>query len=283
MTFGTVVKRYPLIAFCVLAYTLSWWAWPLYAMDLIPIPVAPFGPFLAALVVLAITGGKRGVSGLLRRMVQWRVGFRWYVLALLIPVGLTGIAAALNLLLGATPDPSVSLDSWPSLFATFAVVLLVPGLGGAWEEPGWRGFAVPRLQTGRSALLAGLILAVIIVGWHIPLMVVGQVHWSDIVLIFGAVIVFNAVFNSVGGSVLIIMVMHAANNTVSGSFFSPMFTGADSIRQSWLLAGVWCATAIAVIVWAGPTHLSRRHRRQQLADIAPEAPAPSVPVVAPPV
>jgi len=283
MTFGTVVKRYPLIAFCVLAYTLSWWAWPLYAMDLIPIPVAPFGPFLAALVVLAVTGGKRGVSGLLRRMVQWRVGFRWYVLALLIPVGLTGIAAALNLLLGATPDPSVSLDSWPSLFATFAVVLLVPGLGGAWEEPGWRGFAVPRLQTGRSALLAGLILAVIIVGWHIPLMVVGQVHWSDIVLIFGAVIVFNAVFNSVGGSVLIIMLMHAADNTVSGSFFSPMFTGADSIRQSWLLAGVWCCAAIAVIIWAGPTHLSRRRERQQLADIAPETAAPSVPVVAPPV
>ena len=107
MTFGTVVKRYPLIAFCVLAYALSWWAWPLYAMGLIPIPVASFGPFLAALVVLAITGGKRGVSGLLRRMVQWRIGFRWYVLALLIPIGLTGIATALNLLLGATADPSV--------------------------------------------------------------------------------------------------------------------------------------------------------------------------------
>ena len=137
MTIGNVVKRYPLITFCVLAYALSWWAWPLFAMDLIPIPVASFGPFLAALVVLAITWGKRGVSGLLRRMVQWRIGFRWYVLALLIPIGLTGIATALNLLLGAAADPSAS-DSWPSLFATFAVVLLVPGLGGAWEEPGWR-------------------------------------------------------------------------------------------------------------------------------------------------
>ena len=282
MTSGTVVKRYPLIAFCVLAYALSWWAWPLYAMGLIPVPVASFGPFLAALVVLAITGGKRGVSGLLRRMVQWRIGFRWWVLALLIPIGLTGIATALNLLLGATPDPS-ALDSWPSLFATFALVLLVPGLGGAWEEPGWRGFAVPRLQTGRSALRASLILGILIAGWHIPLMVAGQVHWSDIVLIFGAVIVFNAVFNSVGGSVLIIMVMHAANNTISGSFFSPMFTGADSTRQSWLLAGVWCAAAIAVIIWAGPTHLTRRHERQQLADIAPDTAAPSVPVVPPPV
>ena len=142
---------------------------------------------------------------------------------------------------------------------------------------------MPRLQTGRSALRASLILGMIIAGWHIPLMVAGQVHWSDIVLIFGAVIVFNAVFNSVGGSVLIIMVMHAANNTISGSFFSPMFTGADSIRQSWLLAGVWCAAAIAVIIWAGPTHLSRRHRTTTAGRYRTRDGAPSGPLVAPPV
>src|SRR5215217_1050541 len=44
------------------------------------------------------------------------------------------------------------------------------------------------------------------------------------------------VFNNAAGSVLIIMLMHAANNTISGSYFSSMFAGADSIRQSWLLA-----------------------------------------------
>ena len=44
MMFTTAVKRYPLIAFFVLAYALSWWAWPLYGADLIPIPIASFGP-----------------------------------------------------------------------------------------------------------------------------------------------------------------------------------------------------------------------------------------------
>jgi hypothetical protein len=63
--------------------------------------------------------------------------------------------------------------------------------------------------------------------------------------------------------VLIIMVMHAANNTVSGSFFSPMFSGGDSIRQSWLLALVWTVVAILVIAITGPTHLSRKHRKQE--------------------
>jgi len=42
------------------------------------------------------------------------------------------------------------------------------------------------------------------------------------VLIFAAVIVVNWVFNNARGSVLIVMVLHAANNRISGSLFSPM-------------------------------------------------------------
>jgi predicted exporter len=57
--------------------------------------------------------------------------------------------------------------------------------------------------------------------------------------------------------------MHAMNNTISGGFFSPMFSGADSVRQSWLLAAVWCASAAVVVLWAGPAHLSRQRRKQE--------------------
>jgi uncharacterized protein len=261
---SSVVKRHPLISFFVLAYALTWLAWPMWASGFYPIaPVFSFAPFLAALVVLAITHGKSGVGGLLRRMVRWRVGLRWYAVALLLPVGLALAATVLNVLLGAQAPSSVELGSWTSLLLTFAIVLLIPGLGGAWEEPGWRGYALPRLQAGHSALLASLILGVLIAGWHLPLMVVGQVHYSDIVLIMGAVIIFNWVFNNAQGSVLIIMLMHAMNNTISGSFFSPMFSGADSVRQSWLLAAVWCVVAIVVVVVAGPKHLSRKHHKQE--------------------
>jgi hypothetical protein len=152
------------------------------------------------------------------------------------------------------------------------MALLIPGLGGAWEEPGWRGYALPRLQTGRSALFASLILWVLIVGWHLPVMVVGQVHWSDIVLMLAGVIIYNWVFNSANGSVLIIMMMHAANNTVSGYFFSQMFSGADSVRQSWMLAVVWCVVAIVVVMVAGPKHLSHKHTKQEEpSEISPKA------------
>ena len=259
----SLVKRHPLITFFVLAFALSWWPSILYALDLSPQPIAGFGPFLAALGVLALTQGKSGIGGLLRRMVRWRVGIRWYAVALLLPVGIALAATSVNVLLGAQAPSAADLGGWTDIFLTFAVVLLIPGIGGAWEEPGWRGFALPRLQAGRSALVASLILGVLIAAWHLPLMVVGDVHWSDIASIMGATLVLNWVFNSANGSVLLIMMMHATNNAVSGNFFSPMFSGADSVRQSWLLAVVWCTVAVAVVMWAGPKHLSRKLHKQE--------------------
>ena len=277
----SLVRRHPLITFFVLAYPLSWLAWPLWASGLYPIaPVFSFAPFLAALLVLAITQGKSGIGGLLRRMVRWRVGLGWYAVALLLPAVLALAATGLNVVLGAQAPSAADLGGWTGLLPGFAIALLIPGLGGAWEEPGWRGFALPLLQTGRSALFASLILGVLIALWHVPLMVVGDVHWSDIVLIMGAVIVFNWVFNNAGGSVLIIMLMHAMNNSVSGQFFSPMFSGADSVRQSWLLAAVWCAVAIVVVILAGPAHLSRTHKKQEEKGTEkPSATKPTVPPV----
>ena len=260
---SALVKRHPLVTFFILAYALSWWAWPLYALGLFPNPVASFGPFLAAIVVLALTEGKVGIVRLFRRMVRWRVAPGWYAVALLLPAVLTAVATMLNVMLGAqTPSPA-QLGAGPGILSTFAIVLLVPGVGGAWEEPGWRGYAVPRLQHGRSALVASLILGVLIAVWHLPLIVVGQVYYSDIVLILAAVIVFNWVFNNARGSVLIIMLMHAANNAVSGSFFFPMFSGTDVIRESWLVALVWVVVAALVIAISGPSHFSRKHHKQE--------------------
>ena len=258
-----LVRHHPLTSFFILAYALSWWAWIFFAFGIFPTPIASFGPFLAALAVLALSEGKSGIMGLFRRMIRWRVAPGWYAVALLLPAVLAAAATALNVLLGAQPPSSDQLAGWPGILPGFALALLIPGFGGAWEEPGWRGYAVPRLQRGRSALLASLILAALIAGWHLPLMIAEQIHYSDIVLIVAAVIVFNWVFNNANGSVLIVMLMHAANNAVSGSFFSPMFSGADSVRQSWLLALVWSVAAILVIAIAGPMHLSRRHHKQE--------------------
>src|SRR3712207_9287713 len=112
---SSVVKRRPLVTFFVLTYALTWLAWPVWAFGLYPNPVFSCGPFLAALVVLAITHGKSGLGGLLRRMVRWRVGLRWYAVALLVPIAITLAATVLNVLLGAQAPSSAELGGWTDL------------------------------------------------------------------------------------------------------------------------------------------------------------------------
>jgi membrane protease YdiL (CAAX protease family) len=273
----SVVRRYPLIVFFVLAYVFSWWPWPLYAFGLSPTPIIAFGPFLAAILVLALTTGKGGVVTLLRRMVRWRVRPVWYAVALLLPVAISGGAALLNVVvLGASAPSPAELGAWSGLVPTFFLLLLVPGIGGAWEEPGWRGYALPKLQGGHSALLASLILGVVWAFWHLPLMVIGQIHLSDPVYIVAWTVVLTWVFNNTNGSVLIAMLMHNIHNVISGGYFSAMFSGADWVRQGWLLVALWCAVAAIVVVVNGPEHLSRKYTRQTLTPPEASAPTPRV-------
>jgi membrane protease YdiL (CAAX protease family) len=253
-----LVRRHPLVTFFVLAYVLSWWGWLLYAADRSPVPIASFGPFLAALVVLSVTHGRAGIGTLLRRMRRWRVGPGWYAVALLLPPAIAGTATGLNFLLGAQPQSGGALADWPGLVLTFLLVLLIPGYGGAWEEPGWRGYALPTLQSRRSALATSLVLGLLVAGWHLPLFATGQASWAELGSIVGATIVFTWVFNGSGGSVLLTMLMHASNNAFAGSLFGRMFSGADAVSQGWLLSGLWCLVAVVVVAVAGSARLSRR-------------------------
>jgi uncharacterized protein len=278
----SLIRRYPLITFFVLAYALSWWPWILYSFDLLPNPIVGFGPFLAALVVLALTEGKSGVGRLVRRMVRWRVGLRWYAVALLLPILVTLTAAALNVfLLGAQPTSSVAeLGGWSTFLQTFFLWLLIPGLSGTWEEPGFRGYALPRLQVGRSALLASLILGVLWAFWHLPFVATGEDIWVDAFLfpiIWSPV--YAWLFNNASGSVLIVMLFHNMNNTFSSGFVGQMFSGADSVNQAWLRLALWCVVAIVVVVVYGSQHLSREHRKQEEEPVQPGVSTPSPRVV----
>src|SRR5215208_1294001 len=76
----------------------------------------------------------------------------------------------------------------------------------------------------------------------------GQMGGWDIVIILAWTLVLTWVYNGTGGSVLIVMLFHAMYNTISGGTIIPAlsplaFSGADSVRKSWLLAAVWCAVA----------------------------------------
>ena len=263
---SSVAKRHPLVTFFVLAYVLTWWASIVYAFYPNPFPVFPYGPFLAAIITLGFTVGKGGIKALLRRIVIWRVGVRWYAIALFLPVGLALAAVYLNVLLGAPAPTLGELGSWPGLFILFPLTLLIGGPLG--EEPGWRGYALPRLQTGRSALAGSLILGALIALWHLPLLLTSEepvpagAFFPEII---AGMIVISWVYNNTQGSVLLAALIHTSHNAIEG-FFGGMFSGADLTTLYWLLAGVWVLTASVVVLVAGPAHLSRKHHKQEVME-----------------
>ena len=148
----TLVKRYPLITFFCPGLRHRLESLAVLCRPPFPFPILATGPALAALIVTAIISGWSGVKALLLRLVQWRVGLRWYVVALLLPVILWGAAVSLNVLLGAPLPPVATLAGWPSLVLGFLLYMVFPIGGPLGEESGWRGFALPRLQSKRSAL-----------------------------------------------------------------------------------------------------------------------------------
>jgi uncharacterized protein len=261
----SLVRRHPLITFFVLAYALAWWLWILYAFGVTFLgPIFALGPFLAAIIVTAITRGTAGLKALLSRMVRWRVGLGWYAAALLLPVAVYVVAVSLNILLGASASTAEQFGSWYLIFPLFAYSLLFPLSGAFGEELGWRGYALPRVQARLWALSAALIIGVIQTAWHLPLFMSDR-STSPVPLIVGYMglgILATWVFNNTRGSVLMTMLLHASFNTNAG-FFGEMFTGADLVRMSWLLAAGWCVAALVVVVVAGPKHLSRKHHRQE--------------------
>jgi CAAX protease family protein len=258
---GEAPAKPRLLLFLTLAFVLSWWPWPLYLTGALPLPIASFGPFLAAVVVLSIGRRRGSVRELLRSMVRWRVSPWAWVFAVGTPVLLTSAALVLNLRLGAQPSDGPSWASAAELPVAFLAALLVPGFGGAWEEPGWRGYALPRLAErwgwARAAIGLGIVGAV----WHLPLILAGLDSWWDVPLLLGVNVVIAWIFRLSGGSVLLMMVLHATNNAFSGGFVTPMFDGADASRQAALVALMWLASAALAL--AVTSALRRRQRREQ--------------------
>jgi membrane protease YdiL (CAAX protease family) len=248
------IKRHPLIAFFALAYALSWWPWLWTALDpAAPSTILPPGPLLAALIVLALIGGWSAVWQFLTRIVLWRVGLRWYALALLLPPMITVGAVGLSLKLGAAWEPHFLGGT--DLAARFAFILLFIGLG---EEPAWRGFALPRLMAGRSALAASLVLGVLHIVWHLPLFGIEYdlgniVPWMVSVLSFAIVVTF--IYLRTRGSLLLPMLFHTSVN-VSAVMFG-WISGDGMLRLWWAFAALWVAAAVIVIARHGPALAQR--------------------------
>ncbi len=225
-------RAHPVAAFFVLAYLFSWAYW-LVVLGMMErdtlawfVPGA-FGPPLAALLVSGLVDGRDGTRAFLRRCVQWRVGVRWYLVAL---VGLPALGFLVGLLTGDWSERFAG--SGASVVVTYLATLsFLMVLGGGQEEPGWRGFALPRMQVRMGPLAASVVLGVLWGLWHLPVFILVPAYNSagpDVASIAVSVLVFTAVgavgqsllltwlFNHTGGSVLLAALAHASLDAASG-------------------------------------------------------------------
>jgi len=256
--------RHSLLLFFVLAYALSWAVeipLALRAQGLIAVPIpwslhylAAYGPMLAAIIVTGLTSGREGLRELFGRMLKWRVRPVWWLVALAPLVLYALLALVLRFIPGQGADLAAlgEIDFLPNLGAGALLVwFLTFGLG---EETGWRGYALPRLQRGRSALSATVILWVFWALWHLPFFF----YLYDVTVIPGLLlgllagaITFTWLYNSTGGSILLVAVWHGAFNFVTGCLACK--TGLAAAVVSTLVM-VW---AVVVVVWFKPATLSR--------------------------
>jgi membrane protease YdiL (CAAX protease family) len=198
----------------------------------------------------------------------WRVGLRWYLIAGLLPAGLWLVGRSLDTLLGRS-DTVESVATDPDLAPYLAVFLIGAFIYTLGEELGWRAYALPRLQQHRSALIAALVIGMLWGLWHVPTFIAQGHTGTDLVPLvvspIAASVLFAWVYNSTGGSLLLVWLFHTAS-TITGYLFGELPTVTDE------LVGV--AAAVVVVLVAGPTHLSRSRPRQRLSATRPTTPSP---------
>jgi membrane protease YdiL (CAAX protease family) len=250
------------------------------ARDVIPaLPgltvIGTFGPLVAAVIVTTQESGRAGLRALLSRIVRWRVAPIWYAVAILGPLVITLAAIALHVTLGGQmPRIGALIGALPILLVTALYMLIFVALG---EEVGWRGYTLPALQARYSAIPASLILGVLWALWHLPVFFNPDTLYSNLpfVLFLAYLVPFTIlitwVFNSTGGSVLMVMIVHAfmnASNAVWKTLpeylaepASAAEAAARNVHVHLMLTIVLWVAAAAIVVIYGPSDLSRRPRQ----------------------
>lgn len=169
------VQKRPLLTFFLLTFLISWIGWGFqlaYALRWISFRsvgfsiLAGLGPAIAAIILTLILSGLKGLRGLLGAFLRKGVRWIWFLVALALQPLITLITLGFERLLSIGTFDFAAFPSALTFLSFFAAMLVA----NIWEEIGWRGFALPRLQKRFSPLLSSLVLGFFWSQWHLPLL-----------------------------------------------------------------------------------------------------------------
>ncbi len=124
-----------------------------------------YGPLLAGLIATIFVSGTQGLKGLFSRIFKWNVSWKWYFYLIFIPLGISLVSVLVGLILGVPLEDFFSGGVPLSLILFFFLYqVFTSGL----EEPGWRGFALEKLQKRFNAEKTSWILGLVWAIWHYP-------------------------------------------------------------------------------------------------------------------
>jgi len=264
------VKRHVVLAYYMLVFAISWGA--------ILVVVGPsgflsvtgtsenfalvglaalLGPSMAGVIMTGIVEGRRGFRELLSRLRRWRVGVRWYAVALLTdPLLMITTIFALSFIWPAfIPGILTADDKTSLLIAGITTGLMVP----VFEELGWTGFVTPHLRCRYGVLATGIIMGLLWGAWHLPLFAGSTASAGEIppalylaVMLFSWLVPYRVLMVQVydrTGSLLVAMLMHMPI-VVSQYLLRPEWISGEATFTSLLVYGAMLWVAVAVLALA---------------------------------
>jgi membrane protease YdiL (CAAX protease family) len=280
-TIKAFIKSHPLLSYFALTFAISWGGILIVAGGpggisansqpsemLMPLMLLAMfaGPAVAGIVMTGLVYGREGFRDLFTRMTRWRVGARWYAVALLtVPLLVTTVLLALSL---SSPEylPTILTTSDKAAFLLSGIVagLIV----GIFEEIGWTGFAIPRLLARHGVLATGIIVGVLWGAWHFPVIFWGSATSSGtlplalylFVLLFSVLPAYRVLMVWVYDrteSLLVAILMHTSL-TASQFIIIPLSLGGVAAVTLDLVFTAVLWAVVGVVALANHGHLTRQ-------------------------
>jgi len=261
------MQQHPLFSYFFLAYAISWIVFIPYVLaergylqgnyTLFYI-LHVFGPAIAAIVMTLVLTGKAGLRTFRHSLRQRRAPLQWYLFVLLgIPaLIMLGIIIQPGALEGFTGFTISLLAGYPFyLFAAFIGV----GLG---EEPGWRGFALPRMQKQYGSLWGTLLLGILWSCWHLPDFLTASKGGGEgtgfttfltnfpifTLAVVSLSVIMTWLYNHTKGSLFIAILAHASVDAPEVAGWTTLFPAVSMIGMHWAILIAFGIPAILILI-----------------------------------